>query len=63
MYTVRKKLPVCPKCKWNDVYFEQHLNNKVMMKCKRCGEYIKWASPEEYEGKEIIPIPKSKNLF
>ena len=51
----KKKQPIkfCLKCYTSEVFFVRVDSTKVMMKCRNCNTYIKWASPEEYEGKYI----------
>lgn len=61
---MKKKKPrtFCIKCYTDDVYFVQ-IGNRVQMKCRNCNHYIKWASPEEYEGKFVLNDTRKRPLF
>jgi len=60
-YPQKKKITFCSKCYSDEVYFIK-VKGRVQTRCSHCNAYIKWASPEEYLGKEIL-ILTSKKLF
>ena len=60
-YPQKKKITFCSKCYSDEVYFIK-VKGRVQTRCAHCNTYIKWASPEEYLGKEIL-ILTSKKLF
>ena len=49
-----KAIKFCRKCYTDDVYFVRTSATTVMMKCRNCNSYIKWATKAEYEGKWIM---------
>jgi hypothetical protein len=59
---IKKKRRFCLRCYGDDVYFIM-VKGRVQIRCSKCNSYIKWASPEERIGKEILNEKKPKKLF
>jgi len=58
MKNKKKVRRFCIKCYKDEVYFVRKTSTTVMMRCKNCNAYIKWATAEEYEGHYIIGDPR-----
>lgn len=53
----KKPILFCLSCYNNDPYFVR-VGHQVARRCRNCNTFIKWAKPEEYEGKWVMNARK-----